>query len=83
MTCSLLQHPRERHVIAGDAEPVLPVIMANWHHDKYFHATVTHVDDLTDAMRAAPVGSALTARTLQSPKRSELEQKGTAMLSTV
>lgn len=70
MTCSFLQHQEESATLlchAGDAEPVLPVIMANWHHDKYFHATVTHVEALTDDMRAAPVGSALTAETLQTP----------------
>ncbi len=29
--------------------------MANWHHDYYFEAVVTHVHELTDAMKAAPV----------------------------
>ena len=40
---------------AGEMKPELPVILANWHHDYYWEANVTHVDELTTAMKAAPV----------------------------
>ena len=42
-------------VCTGEVAPELPVILANWHHDYYWEANVTHVDELTTAMKAAPV----------------------------
>ena len=34
--------------------------MANWHHDYYVDIVLTHVTQLTDAMKAAPVRPAVS-----------------------
>lgn len=53
---NLLLYKSDIHYLySGHVKPELPVIMANWHHDYYFEAVVTHVDELTDAMKAAQV----------------------------